>query len=175
MTGSQGVSAVYRKWINIYFFKRLFLWKYSKCAMCDYSDIPIAYVLREGVVVILWWALAKAHTHTQKYSRMLSTQATWECLTPPTELTSQHGSPGKSVKIQADSSCGGRTKPRAEGSWPGPPETLHRADQSHTDPICLRFSNLPEPCLLMNYWSIWTHLLPWNIGNTTCLLRFSRG
>lgn len=65
MTGSQGVSAVYRKWINIYFFKRLFLWKYSKCAMCDYSDIPIAYVLREGVVVILWWALAKAHTHTK--------------------------------------------------------------------------------------------------------------
>lgn len=29
--------------------------------MCDYSDIPIAYVLREGVIVTLRWAPIKAH------------------------------------------------------------------------------------------------------------------
>lgn len=89
------VRAVYRKWINIYFLKKFFLWKYNKCKMCDYSDIPIAYVLREGVIVILWWALVKAHINifgNAEHTGNLRKPS------PPADLSSQHSSPGKGVQ-----------------------------------------------------------------------------
>lgn len=136
------VRAVYRKWINIYFLKKFFLWKYNKCKMCDYSDIPIAYVLREGVIVILRWARIKAHINifwNAEHTGNLRKPA------PPADLSSQHSSPGKGARDP--SSYGGRPKHRTErlmdrkSKKPCPPETLHSDLKSHTNIICLRPSS----------------------------------
>lgn len=129
--------------MNIYFFK-FFLWKYNKCKMCDYSDVPIAYVLREGVIVILWWALVKAHINI-----FWNAEHTGNLRKPHHQLISVPSTAalGRVLRIQADSSCDGRPKHRTErlmdrkSKKPCPPETLHGDLKSHTDIICLRPSS----------------------------------
>lgn len=122
---AKDVRVVYSKWMSIYFKKTLF-WKYTKCETCDHSDIPIAYVTREGVAAIFVMGFRES---SQNHSKMLSTQPTWDSSWLLLKSVTQHGHGGTGSPgwKQIPATAGHQDKAGQEEEWIGPSEVLYEA------------------------------------------------